>query len=64
MKEQNLSSNYRSLEQYYMAKVIKSVEEMGANAIVWQDVFDNGMVLNNKTIVHVWKGKNPNLQRV
>jgi len=58
MKEQGISGDYSALEQIYISKVLRIVEDFpnATRALVWQEVFDNGVKLHPETIVHVWKG--------
>nr|CAD7448180.1 unnamed protein product [Timema bartmani] len=55
MKNNNLS-DYDRLEEYYVQKVVDISTQLGASAVVWQEVFDNGVILQNDTVVHVWTG--------
>lgn len=58
MKAHGIAGNYSALEQYYISKVLRIVEDFpnATRALVWQEVFDNGVELHPETIVHVWKG--------
>jgi hexosaminidase len=66
MKEMKFGSDYNKLEQYYIQTLIDLLEKIPAKNttggatkkhefVVWQEVFDNQVVLDKKTIVHVWK---------
>ncbi|KAF4527289.1 hypothetical protein B566_EDAN016077, partial [Ephemera danica] len=58
MDQNNITGNYPKLEELYIAQVINMTESMGSTAILWQEVFDNGLALSNNTIVHTggnWK---------
>jgi hypothetical protein len=55
MEANNISGDYAKLEELYIAQVINMTEAMGNTAILWQEVFDNGLQLSNNTIIHVWK---------
>ncbi|XP_063239330.1 beta-hexosaminidase subunit alpha-like isoform X2 [Bacillus rossius redtenbacheri] len=48
--------NYSELEQYYMQRVVNITSGLGARSIVWQEVFDNGVVIPDRTVVHIWTG--------
>lgn len=50
--------NYEQLEGYYIYKLLNISAKLNAKALVWQEVFDNGVPLRNDTIVHVWKADN------
>ncbi|XP_077976592.1 beta-hexosaminidase subunit beta-like isoform X4 [Styela clava] len=58
MKQKNMTT-YNQLEQYYIQKVINICEEIGSSYTVWQEVIDNGVKVENDTVVEVWiNGKN------
>ncbi|XP_063239319.1 beta-hexosaminidase subunit alpha-like isoform X2 [Bacillus rossius redtenbacheri] len=48
--------NSTQLEQYYMSRLLNITSGLNVSAVVWQDVFDNGVSLPRDTIVHVWNG--------
>lgn len=50
--------NYKQLEAYYIYKLLNISAKLNAKAVVWQEVFDNGVPLSNDTIVHIWKQDN------
>ncbi|XP_053973335.1 beta-hexosaminidase subunit alpha-like [Hylaeus volcanicus] len=56
MNAHNISRNYVRLEGEYIAKLLQITDSLQANAIVWQEVFDNGVAMPNSTVVHVWTG--------
>ncbi|XP_015593714.1 beta-hexosaminidase subunit alpha [Cephus cinctus] len=56
MDSQKLGRNFAKLEEQYIHKVLDIVSALNTTAIVWQEVFDNGVSLPNSTIVHVWTG--------
>ncbi|XP_033321138.2 beta-hexosaminidase subunit beta [Megalopta genalis] len=56
MLAHNMSRNFALLEGEYIAKVLRIADSLEANAIVWQEVFDNGVVMPKNTVVHVWTG--------
>ncbi|CAG9859144.1 unnamed protein product [Phyllotreta striolata] len=55
MKTLNITDNYEALESYYIQKVINLVDKLNYKSIVWEEVFNNGVIIPNATIVHVWK---------
>ncbi|TGZ50600.1 Beta-hexosaminidase subunit beta [Temnothorax longispinosus] len=55
MKARNMSKKFELLENEYIAKLLTISNSLDANTIVWQEVFDNGVVLPSSTVVHVWK---------
>lgn len=55
MKSRNMSS-YNLLESEYIGRLLRITNSLEANTIVWQEVFENGMVMPNTTVVHVWTG--------
>ncbi|CAH0551394.1 unnamed protein product [Brassicogethes aeneus] len=54
MKANNLTDNYAGLESFYIQKLVKIVQNLKSNFIVWEEVFTNGVKLPPETIVHVW----------
>ncbi|XP_076283012.1 beta-hexosaminidase subunit beta [Lasioglossum baleicum] len=56
MQAHNMSRNFALLEGEYIAKLLRITDSLEANAIVWQEVFDNGVVMPRNTVVHVWTG--------
>uniref|UniRef100_A0A1B6CMM3 Beta-hexosaminidase n=1 Tax=Clastoptera arizonana TaxID=38151 RepID=A0A1B6CMM3_9HEMI len=55
MKDNNIST-YEELESMYIQKVLNYVTNMNANSIVWQEVFQNNVTIQNDTVVHIWLG--------
>ncbi|KAJ8980186.1 hypothetical protein NQ317_011431 [Molorchus minor] len=55
MKANDIVGDYSALESYYIQKLINIVDQLNSSSIVWEEVFSNGVILPNKTIVHVWK---------
>lgn len=56
-------TDYALLEQYYEQNLIPIVAATGKKYIVWQEIFDNGLKIDPRTIVDVWKngdGKSSN----
>ncbi|CAK9833841.1 Beta-hexosaminidase subunit beta [Anthophora retusa] len=56
MKWRNITKNYALLESEYIGRVLQIMNSLQASTIVWQEVFENGVVLPNTTVVHVWTG--------
>lgn len=56
MKRNNISS-FTELESFYIYKLLNITKKLNTKAVVWQEVFDNNVPLNNDTIVHVWKNE-------
>jgi len=48
--------SYEDLESYYMVKALDIVKSLNRSYIVWEEVFNNGVVLKPDTVVHVWIG--------
>lgn len=53
MKENNITT-YEKLEEYYVQKVVDMIDELKASSVVWQEVYENGVILPKETVVHVW----------
>lgn len=49
-------STYAQLEAYYIYRLLNISSRLNAKAVVWQEVFDNQVPLDEYTIIHVWKG--------
>eukprot|EP01120_Amphizonella_sp_Union-15-10_P015421 TRINITY_DN793_c0_g1_i1.p2 TRINITY_DN793_c0_g1~~TRINITY_DN793_c0_g1_i1.p2 ORF type:complete len:233 (-),score=41.39 TRINITY_DN793_c0_g1_i1:56-754(-) len=47
--------SYSLLEQYYERKLLDIVAAAGKSYIIWEDVFDNGVVIQPNTVVDVWR---------
>ncbi|XP_043471365.1 beta-hexosaminidase subunit beta-like [Leptopilina heterotoma] len=56
MKEHNMTKNFTLLENLYISKLINITNNLNSKTIVWQEVFDNGVKIENDTIVQVWIG--------
>ena len=48
-------TDYSLLEQFYEQRLIPIVQQTGKKYIVWQEIFDNGLKIDPRTIVDVWK---------
>jgi len=57
MQKNSFGSDYRKLESYYIQKLVQIIERLQKSYIVWQEVFDDNVVLKPDTVVHVWKRK-------
>jgi len=55
MEARNITGNFKKLEEIYIQRVIEIASNLSANSVVWQEVFDNGVILPLDTVVHVWK---------
>lgn len=49
-----MAGDYASLEEYYIQKLVDTVNSLNAKSIVWEEVFANGVQLPKETLVHVW----------
>lgn len=56
MTKHNLKS-YSELESIWVEGVIKMAQALNVEYIVWEEVFNNGVKIDSKTIVEVWKGR-------
>ena len=45
MKQMNITGEYAKLEQIYIQKIINISNHIGLNYLVWQEVFDNNVVV-------------------
>jgi len=55
MEAENITGNFKKLEEIYIQRVIDTATNLNANSVVWQEVFDNKVILPKDTVVHVWK---------
>ena len=55
MKAKKITGNFKKLEGIYIQRVIDIASNLSANSVVWQEVFDNEVILPKDTVVHVWK---------
>ncbi|KAJ3648008.1 hypothetical protein Zmor_019845 [Zophobas morio] len=54
MGENNIAT-YKELESFYIQHVVDILDNLESQYLVWEEVFVNGVVLPNSTVVHVWK---------
>lgn len=47
---------YAEVEQFYIQRIVDMTRNLSHKAIVWQEVFENGVQLAPETVVHVWTG--------
>ncbi|XP_050043064.1 beta-hexosaminidase subunit beta-like isoform X2 [Dermacentor andersoni] len=50
-----ISGDYKKLEEFYIQRLLKIVQEVRKSYMVWQEVFDNNVEIAPDTVVHVWK---------
>uniref|UniRef100_A0AAY4AJT7 Beta-hexosaminidase n=1 Tax=Denticeps clupeoides TaxID=299321 RepID=A0AAY4AJT7_9TELE len=55
MDQQGFGKDYSKLESFYIQRLLDIVSSTDKGYMVWQEVFDNGVKLNQKTVVEVWK---------
>ncbi|XP_057316087.1 beta-hexosaminidase subunit alpha-like [Hydractinia symbiolongicarpus] len=55
LQDKGNGGNGTTLHTHYLQKLIKIIEKLKKKYIVWQEVFDDGVQINNRTIVNVWK---------
>ncbi|CAK6444316.1 unnamed protein product [Pipistrellus nathusii] len=55
MKQKGFGTDFRELESFYMQKLLNIISTLKKGSIVWQEVFDNHVKLQQGTIVQVWK---------
>lgn len=55
MREMGIPMRYDKLEEYYIQRLLKIIQELRKSYIVWQEVFDNKVQIAPDTVVHVWK---------
>jgi len=48
-------TDYALLEQFYEQQLIPIVQSTGKKYVVWQEIFDNGLKIDPRTIIDVWK---------
>nr|XP_018914551.1 PREDICTED: beta-hexosaminidase subunit beta-like [Bemisia tabaci]XP_018914553.1 PREDICTED: beta-hexosaminidase subunit beta-like [Bemisia tabaci]XP_018914554.1 PREDICTED: beta-hexosaminidase subunit beta-like [Bemisia tabaci] len=57
MNKYNMSRNFTELETYYFTRLLNITNLLNLKPVVWQEVFDFGVDLDPKTIIHVWKSE-------
>lgn len=55
MESHNITGDFEKLEEIYVKRLVDIASNLNANSVVWQEVFDNGVVLPQDTVVHIWK---------
>ncbi len=55
MAKMGFGRNFAKLEGYYVKRILDAAHSYKAAAVVWQEVFQNGVAIANDTVVHVWK---------
>ena len=45
MNKTNITGDYSKLEQVYIQRILDISKEIGFSYVVWQEVFDNGVVV-------------------
>jgi hexosaminidase len=56
MEAQNITGDFKKLEEIYIQRIIEIASNLSANSVVWQEVFDNEVIMPQDTIVQIWKG--------
>jgi hexosaminidase len=56
MESRNITGDFNKLEEIYVQRLVDIASNLSANSVVWQEVFDNGVILPKDTVVHIWKG--------
>lgn len=51
----NNMTEYSQLQAYYTSRLLKIADGLEKKVTVWQDVFDNGVVLDKSAQIQVWK---------
>jgi hexosaminidase len=55
MEAQNITGDFQKLEEIYIQRIIEIASNLSANSVVWQEVFDNEVIMPQDTVVHIWK---------
>lgn len=61
MENMNFSNDYSHLQAYYSSKLLKTVDKLDKKAIVWEDVYENGVKIDLRTKIQLWKGAPENI---
>lgn len=59
MKDHNITT-YPELESLWITGVIEIADSLNFNYVVWEEVFTNGVKVNNQTVIEVWKNYGSN----
>jgi len=51
MKSMNITGDYSKLEQIYIQKIINISNEIGFSYLVWQEVFDNNVMVSGTVLI-------------
>jgi hexosaminidase len=55
MESRNIT-DFNKLEEIYIQRLVDISSSLSVNSVVWQEVFDNGVILPKTTVVHIWTG--------
>jgi len=55
MEARNITGDFQKLEEFYIQQIIDIASNLSANSVVWQEVFDNEVIMPKDTVVHIWK---------
>lgn len=55
MKQKGFGRDFKKLESFYIQKLLDIISTIKKRSIVWQEVFDDKVKLQQGTIVQVWK---------
>lgn len=56
MESRNITGDFSKLEEIYIQRLVNTASNLSASSLVWQEVFDNGVILPQDTVVHIWTG--------
>ncbi|XP_052599455.1 beta-hexosaminidase subunit beta [Peromyscus californicus insignis] len=57
MQKKGFEKDFTRLESFYMKKILDIIKSLKKSSIVWQEVFDDKVELQQGTVVEVWKGE-------